>query len=121
MEVATVRKSWGTLLVSVLLLLLAGGAFAQEDAGGGFLYGDVTIVPLTGNIFRCSGNITSTTGEYYQHACFNLHLFDVNGKTVDTFMFCLDRFEGNSTRSFQIDFTNVLKNYSYKIEFLTAN
>lgn len=116
------RKSWVKSLASMfLLLLLAGGALAQEDAGGGFLYGDVTIVPLTGNIFRCSGDVTNTAGDYYQHACFNLHLFDVNGKTVDTFMFCLDRFEGNSTRPFQIDFTNVLKSYTYKIEFLTAN
>ncbi len=42
----------------------------------------------------------------------------MNGKTLNTLMFCLDKVQPQSTRDFRLDFQHVNKDFQYRLEFL---
>jgi len=102
-------------LLTGILLLFATMAWAEGD----FSFSEVNITPLTGNIYRCAGTVTNNSSEFYQGACFNLHISDMNGKRINTLMFCIDRIDPHATRDYQLDFENVVKQFQYNVEFLT--
>ena len=112
LEVGTMRRLAGALL---LVLLCTTGALGATDT---FSYGDVRITPLSGNIFRCEGTVTNQSDQFYQGACFNLFILDMNGKTLNTLMFCLDKVQPRSTRDFRLDVQHVNKDFQYRLEFL---
>lgn len=101
--------------VLLLVLLCNTTAWAATDT---FSYGDVRITPLSGNIFRCEGTVTNQSDQFYQGACFNLHILDMNGKILGTHMFCVDKMDPHSTRDFRLDFQHVNKDFQYRLEFL---
>ena len=110
------RGAPGILALLILSLLFAVPVWGEET----FSYHDVKIIPLTSNIFRCTGTIVNETDEYFQGACFNLSVKDMNGQVTKTMMFCFEKIDPRSSRVFVQDFDSENQNFATEIAFLTS-
>ncbi|HOO63367.1 MAG TPA: hypothetical protein PK364_05555 [Synergistaceae bacterium] len=111
------KKGVCGLFVLVMLFVLFGSSGWAE---GNFSYHDVKIIPLTSNIFRCTGTITNETEEYFQGACFNLSVKDMNGQVTKTMMFCFEKINPRASHVFVQDFESENRNFETEITFLTS-
>ncbi len=110
------RGVCGILALAALLGLLGSAGWGEEM----FSYHDIKIIPLTSNIFRCTGTIVNATEEYYQGACFNLSVKDMNGKVTKTMMFCFEKINPLSSHVFVQDFESENRNFETEIVLLTS-
>jgi len=118
MQRKSAKRVWlcGVLALVALLVLLGSAGWGKET----FSYRDVKIIPLTSNIFRCTGTIVNETEEYFQGACFNLIVRDMNGQVTKTMMFCFEKINPRSSHIFVQDFESGNRNFETEITFLTS-
>jgi hypothetical protein len=112
------KKVWlsGVLALAALVIFIGSPGWGEES----FSYHDIKIIPLTSNIFRCTGTIVNESDEYFQGACFNLLVRDMNGQVTKTMMFCFEKINPRSSHVFVEDFESDNRNFETEIVFLTS-